>query len=102
MVLPPARTRMDIQLHRMYCDIITGDDHNKNFLSIERAAGVRIRSLKKETSFTFCLSFNFTMIAPRPGDCVSITSTDELGNFEPHVAWPCKVVKFEGSAESKY
>lgn len=103
MVLLSASSRMDIQLYNIYGYIVTGDHHTKKtFFSIELNAVVRNRSLQTGTSSTFLASLLGAMKAVRLGESVSITLTDHIGNFEPHVAWRYKVMNVGGSAESTY
>ena len=57
LVLPSAWARLDMQLHNVYSDIITGDHHtNENLLSIERTAVIRNRRILTGTATTFWAS----------------------------------------------
>ena len=103
LVLPSAWARLDMQLHNVFSDIITGDHHtNENLLSIERTAAIRNRRILTGTASTFWASHDGEMTAARPGDSVSFLSTDHLGNFNPIKGWPCARSSTQVSHQSTY
>lgn len=86
---------MGIHLQNIYCEIIIADHHkNENLLSIKQQADVWNIITANPNFFYILVSVDGAMKASWPRNSVSITSTDYLGNFEAHVAFPCIYMNF--------